>query len=215
MKNVILFFSTMVTLSQVISAQAYEGKIQYDKKKQQAVVIDYNYPAQAVENAFVLKMEKMGYKAKEEKGIFNKDKGFIVFKNAYVIDISNDRMDYIISVERKSRKESDEAVLYMIMSRDGENAMAKMDAANVGKAKLFLNNMLPDIEAAWLEIQIKDQEEVVAKAEKKLKDLENDQVSLEKKLQQNKVDQEGTQKDIEAQKQALAVLVGRRKETKQ
>jgi hypothetical protein len=213
MKKGILFFTIMFTLSQAISAQAYEGNVQYDKKKQQAVVIDYNYPAQAVENAFVQKMEKLGYKAKEEKGIFNKDKGFIVFKNAYVTDISADRMDYIIRVERKSRKESDESVLYVIMNKDGENAMLKMDAVNVGKAKLFLNNMLPDIEAANLEIQIKDQEDVVAKAEKKLRDLKDDQVSLEKKLKQNKDDQEGTQKDIEAQKQALGILVGKRKVT--
>ena len=101
------------------------------------------------------------------------------------------------------------------MIKDGENAMVKMGAENVGKAKLFLNNMLPDIEAAHLEIQIKDQEEVVAKAENKLKDLKDDQVSLEKKLQQNKEDQESTQKDIETQKQALGILVGKRKVTKQ
>jgi len=55
-----------------------------------------------VENAFVKRMEKLGYKAKEEKGILNRDKGFLVFKNAYVTDISKDRLDYIIKVERKS-----------------------------------------------------------------------------------------------------------------
>ena len=57
----------------------------------------------------------------------------------------------------------------------------------------------------------KAQEETVAKAEKKLQDLKDDQVSLEKKLQQNKIDQDSTQKDIENQKQALGVLVGKRK----
>lgn len=210
-----LFLVLFIVFSSATFAQSYEDDIQFDKKKQQAIAINYNYPAQAVENAFVEKMTKMGFKAKEEKGIFNKDKGFIVFKNAYVTDISTDRMDYIIKVERKSRKESDESVMYMIMMKDGENAMVKMGAENVGKAKLFLNNMLPDIEAAHLEIQIKDQEEVVARAEKKLKDLKDDQASLEKKLQQNKEDQESTQKDIETQKQALGILVGKRKVTKQ
>ncbi len=71
------------------------------------------------------------------------------------------------------------------------------------RAKSFLNNMMPDIEAANLELQIKAQEEVVAKAEKKLRDLKDDQTSLERKLQENKSDQENTQKDIENQKQAL------------
>lgn len=210
-----LFLLLSLVVSSVSFAQSYEDNIQFDKKKQQSIAINYNYPAQAVENSFVEKMAKMGFKAKEEKGIFNKDKGFIVFKNAYLADISTDRMDYIIKVERKSRKENDESVMYMIMMKDGENAMIKMGAENVGKAKLFLNNMLPDIEAAHLEIQIKDQEEVVAKAEKKLKDLKDDQASLEKKLEQNKGDQESTQKDIEAQKQALDILVGKRKAPKQ
>jgi hypothetical protein len=120
-------------------------------------------------------------------------------------------MDYIIKVERKSRKEKDEAVLYMIMNKNGENAMATMEAEAVGQAKVFLNNMIPDIEAANLELQIKDQEEIVAKAEKKLNGLRDDQVSLEKKLRENKADQEATQKDIEAQKQALGTLIGKRK----
>jgi len=191
--------------------QSHEGNIQFDKKKQQAIVIDYNYPSQAVENAIVLKMERLGYKAKEEKGIFNKDKGFIVFKNAYVTDISNDRLDYVVKIERKSRKESDEWTLYLVMLKDDANALVTMDAENVGRAKLFLNNMLPEIEAAHLEIQIKDQEDVVAKSEKKLKDLQDDQLSLEKKLAQNKIDQENTEKDIDAQKNTLGLLVGKRK----
>jgi hypothetical protein len=211
MKRTFLLIA-IFTASIVSKAQSYEGNIQFDKKKQQAIVIEHLYPAQAVENAFVLKMEKLGYKAKEEKGIFNKDKGFIVFKNAFVTEISNDRMDYIINVERKSRKESDESVLHLVMMKDGKNAMIEMDAENVGKAKLFLNNMLPEIEAAHLEIQIKDQEEVVAKAEKKLRDLKDDQASLEKKLAQNKTDQVSTEKDIESQKNSLGILIGKRKQ---
>lgn len=215
MKKIVLLLTIVISLTSACVAQAYEDNIQYDKKKQQAIAINYNYPAQAVENAFTEKMLKLGFKAKEEKGILNKDRGFIVFKNAYVTDISTDRMDYIIKVERKSRKESDESVMYMIMIKDGENAMIKMGAENTDRAKLLLNNMLPEIEAANLELQIKAQEEVVAKAEKKLKDLKDDQASLEKRLQQNKTDQEDTQKDIEAQKQSLGILIGKRNPPKQ
>lgn len=215
MKKIVLLLAIAISLGTASAAQAYEDNIQYDKKKQQAIAINYNYPAQAVENAFTEKMLKLGFKAKEEKGILNKDRGFIVFKNAYITDISNDRMDYVIKVERKSRKESDESVMYMLMIKDGENAMIKMGAENTGKAKLLLNNMLPEIEAANLELQIKAQEEVVSKAEKKLKDLKEDQVSLEKRLQQNKTDQEDTQKDIEVQKQSLGILIGKRNPPKQ
>ena len=156
-------------------------------------------------------MEKIGYRAKEEKGILNKDKGFLIFKNAYVTDISKDKMDYIIKVERKSRKESDEAVLYLIMQKGGENAMGKMVSYDIGKAKSYLNNMLPDIEAANLELQIIAQEELVAKTEKKLKGLQDDKTDLEKKLAENAKSQDETIRNIESQKQSLEILRGKRK----
>ena len=211
MKKISLVIMSFLTISFFAAAQAYEGSIQYDKKKQAAIAIDYSYPPEAVENAIIKRMERIGYKGKEEKGFLNKDKGFLVFKNAYVTDISKERMDYVIKVERKSRKASDESELYMIMMKGDDNVLGKMSAYSVRNAKLFLNEMLPDIEAAYLELQIKDQEETVAKAEKKLQGLKDDQASLEKKLQENRTAQETTQKDIEAQRQALGTLIGNRK----
>lgn len=208
-----ILFTCLLTLciAGMAVAQSYEGTIEYDKKKQKAVLIDYTYPPEAVENAIVKKMEKLGYKPKEEKGFLNKDKGFLVFKNAFITDISSDRMDYIVKVERKSRKASDESVLYVIMNKDGANALSVMDSYGVDRAKSFLNGLMPDVEAANLELQIKAQEELVSKAEKKLNDLKSDQINLEKKLQDNKSAQESTQKDIENQKQALGNLQGKRK----
>lgn len=198
-------------ISVVSIAQAYEASIQYDKKKQPAIAIEYPFQSQAVENALVQKLSKMGYKAKEEKGILNRDKGFLVYKNIFITDINSDRMDYLVKIERKSRKESDESILYLVMLKDDKNALTLLDAAGTGKAKSFLNNLLPEVEAADLELQILAQTEVVAKAEKKLRDLKEEQASLEQKILENRSGQEATQKDIEAQKQALGVLEGKRK----
>ncbi len=169
MKQIYLLLVSAFTITIAASSQSYESNIQYDKKKQQAIAIDYSYSPEAVQNAIIQKMEKMGYRAKEEKGLFNKDKGFLVFKNAYVTEISKDKMDFLIKVERKSRKASDESTLYMIMTKDGDNALLKMEPDDINKAKSFLNDMLPAVEAADLEIRIKDQEEAVTKAEKKTK----------------------------------------------
>jgi len=210
MKRICLALAGLFLFNSFLAAQAYEGSIQFDKKKQEAIVIEYAYPAEAVENAFVQKMERMGYRPKEEKGFLNKDKGFLVFKNVYVTDISDTKMDYIVKVERKSRKESDESMLYFIMQTDGENALNKMEAYDVGRAKSFLNNLLPDIESAHLELQIKAQEETVNKSEKKLRDLRDEQSSLEKKLRDNSKAQEDTQKDIEDQRRTLEALKRKR-----
>lgn len=208
--NFVLFILMAVATSSL--AQAYESKIEYSKKKQDAFVIDFPYSEEAVQNAMVQHMAKLGYKPKEEKGIFNKDKGFLVFKSAYVSDISDKSMDYLVKVERKSRKEKDEATLYVVIMNDNNNAKETFTSDDVRKAKSFLNNLLPDVEAADLELQIKNQEEVIAKAEKKLRDLKDEHSSLEKKLADNKTSQENTQKDIESQKQTLGILIGKRKE---
>jgi hypothetical protein len=205
----------LILLTQVFTgrlhAQAYEGDVQFDKKKQPAILIDYRYPAQAVENAFNLRMEKLGFKAKEEKGILNRDKGFLVYKNAYITDISTDRLDYIIRVDRKSRKENDESTLYLVIQKNGDNTINKLDAYDIGRAKAFLNDMIPDIEAANLELQIKEQEDIVAKAEKKLKGLQDDKLELERKLAANEKAQEETIKEIQNEKQALGTLMGKRR----
>jgi hypothetical protein len=211
MRKVIVLFIVSLAFIKAITGQAYESSIQFDKKKQAAIAIDYSYPPEAVENAVIRKMERLGYKAKEEKGFLNKDRGFLVFKNAYVTDISKDRMDYIVKVDRKSRKENDESELYMIMMKSDENMMAHLTAFDIGKAKSFLNDLVPDIEVEDLELQIRDQEETVAKAEKKLKGLQDEKLALDKKLAENLKSQDETVKDIDTQRESLEKLKEKRK----
>lgn len=211
MKRLILFVCIAFMVSISSFSQAYESSITYDKKKQKAITIDYAYSQEAVQNAIVQKLEKLGNAGKEEKGLFNKDKGFIIFKEAFVTDISEERMDYILKIERKSRKDKDETTLYLVISKGGTDAIPNMSSHNVGKAKMFLNNLLPEIEEANLELQIKAQDDAVVKSEKKFKDLQDEKADLEKKLQKNAEDIENQQKQIENQRQALEGLKGKRK----
>lgn len=211
MKKLLFSFFIVLVFSNICTAQAYEGNVEYDKKKQGAFLIDYSYSPEAVENAIIKKMEKLGYRPKEEKGIFNKDKGFKIFKGAFVTEANADRLDYIIKVESKSRKNKDESVVYMILLKDGNNAKAGFEALDVDRVKDFLKNLRPNIEAADLEIQIRNQEEVIAKAEKKMRTLKTEKEELEKKLAINIADQEATQKDINNQQVTLEVLKAKRK----
>lgn len=173
--------------------------------------MDYSFSQEAVENAVLLKMESLGHRAKVEKGLFNKDKGFIVFGDALLTDVSDERYDYIVKVDRKSRREKDETTLNVIISRKGEDMIPNLDAQTIGRAKLFLTNLIPDIEEASLELQIKAQDETVVKAEKKFKDLQDEKADLEKKLKKNAEDLEKQQKEIESQRATLDGLKGRRK----
>lgn len=210
MKKLLFTLIAALGISQLVMAQAYEGNIEYGKKKQDAFMIDYDYQPQAAENAILSKMEKLGYKPKEEKGLFNKDKGFLVYKSAFINEISSTSIDYLFKVEQKGRKSKDACVIYMVMQKDGNNIKSGMTSDDIARAKMFLNDLKPYIEAANLELQIKDQEDVVAKAEKKLRGLKDDEADLEKKLSKNKKDQEETEKDIENQRKMLETLKDKR-----
>ena len=212
------FSMIFLLVSVFLYAQAFEDKIEYNKEKQACIVIEYNYPSQAVENAFISKMNKLGYKGKEEKGMFNKDKGFRIYKDAMVADISPSRYDYVINIDRKSKKESDAAVLYLIVMKDNANALSRLNTEELTSAKVFLTNLTPDIEEANLELQITAQEDVVVKAEKKLKSLQSDKDDMEKKIKKlqddiktNEKDQEKQNAEIENQRKALESLKGKRK----
>lgn len=209
MKHILLSFLMISGLNLYLSAQAYEGTAEYDKKKQQAFLIEYAYPPEAVENAVIKKLGRLGYKSKEEKGLFNKDKGYRNFKDAFITEISSDKMDYIIKVESKGRK-SEASLVYLIIMKEGNNMKTAFDAYQVDRVKAFLNSLQPDVEAENLELEIIAQEDAVNKAEKKLRGLKDDQSDLEKKLKNNQEDQRNTEKEIEAKKQALDALKGRR-----
>jgi chromosome segregation ATPase len=100
------------------------------------------------------------------------------------------------------------------------NALSRLNTEEVGKAKSFLYNLLPDIEAENLELQITVQEDVVVKAEKKLKTLKDDKDDMEKRLKklqedikQNEKDQEKQTSEIENQRKALDALKSKRKDS--
>lgn len=211
MRRAFLLFSLAVMVATFAGAQAYEDKIQYDKDKQAAVAVEYSFREEALENAFIEKMKKMGYKPKEEKGFLNRDKGFLVFKNAHVPEISRDKLDYVIKVEKKSKKATDESVLYLVILNNEVNVIATMSNADIARTKKFLNNLLPDVEAADLELQIRDQEQSLADAEKKLRTLQAEKEVLDTKLTENVKTQEETAKEIESRKLSVETLKGKRK----
>jgi hypothetical protein len=215
MKKIIIALVAISFFSLNSSAQSYEGSIELEKKKQAAIVINFSFPQEAVEGAMVEKLERMGLSAREEKGLFNSSKGFRTYKGAIIKDISENSMDYSFKVNRKG---NDEAVVYLVMIREGSNVVTDRNEIVIEAAKDFLNDLLPEVEAFNLELQIKEQEEVVVKAEKKFKSLQDDQESMEKKikklqddLKDNAKDQQAQQKEIEKQKQALQSMKSKRK----
>ncbi|RYY53605.1 MAG: hypothetical protein EOO09_17430 [Chitinophagaceae bacterium] len=211
MNKISFLLSVLLLAGATVIAQSYEGTVEFDKKKQQAFVIDYAYSPEAVENAFVQKIEKLGYSAKTEKGLFNKNKGFVVFRSTVISEIDPVPRDYMVKVEKKSKRDDNASTLYLLVMSDDQNQIPGMKTDEVAKAKLFLNNMLPDIEEAKLEIEIKGNEESVVKSEKKFKELQDEKSDLEKKLRKNAEEIEKQTKAIEVQRVSLDALKGKRR----
>jgi len=214
----LVLFTIFLSISFLLKAQAHEGSVEYNKGKQACIVMEYNYPAEAVENAMRAKLLKLGYGGREEKGMFNKDKGFRVYKETTVGEISPNKYDYAINIERKSHKEADETVVSLVIFKDDVNALSKLSKEELEKVKSFLNNLLPEVEASNLELLIGAQILTVEKADNKLKTLEDDRIQLESKikklqeeLEKNIKDQEIQKKEIENQNRSLDALKGRRK----
>ena len=202
----------------LLTAQAKEGVVEFKKKKQECFYINYNFPPEAVENALMNKLTKMGYKGREEKGMFNKDKGFNIYKEATLSDISPGKYDYVINIERKSKKESDESVLYLLILNNDVNALPELSNAEKGKAKAFLEDLTPEVEEAHIDILVAAQATILATAEKKLKQLQTDSVELQTKitklqeeLSANSKAQETQLAEVENQRKILEAIKSRKK----
>lgn len=86
------------------------------------------------------------------------------------------------------------------------------------QAKTWLNNLARAMQAYSLELKIRNQNDVVIKAETKLNNLtdyevnmERKRLDLEKKIQENKQEQQVQMTEIENQKQKLSALISQRK----
>jgi hypothetical protein len=191
-------------------AQPYEGKVEYDKKRQDAFLCDYAATPEAVDLAIVKYFQNLGYKPVEEKGFLNKDKGFKIFKDAFVNDLNSEKYDYLVKVEARAKKTTESATLSFVMMKGATNQKTAMNEDEIKKVKRFLSSLEPSVQREYLELQIKAQEEQVSKSQKKLSTLKAEQIELEKKLQTNFATQQDTEKEISAKQTALEVLKAKR-----
>ncbi|MFM7645561.1 MAG: hypothetical protein ACKO41_02495 [Sphingomonadales bacterium] len=210
MKNYLLLLVLACSLHGSVWSQVYEGTAEYDKKKMAAFIAEFSYPSAAVENAIFKRFAKLGYRPREEKGILNKDKGFKVFEGSIMPDITEGQADFLIKVESRSRKGSEDAVLTLMITQGGEALGRGVSASRADKVKDYLRGLNPDVIAESLELDIKAQEEAIVKAERKLESLKKDQADLERKMEVNKQSQRDTESEINAKKEGLEVLKSRR-----
>jgi hypothetical protein len=158
-------------------------------------------------------IEKRGYRGKDNKG-------YTVFKGVMIPEIGPVAYDLYFKTDRKSRKEKDITILTMMVSSGFEKFIGDTtDSKVIDNAKTFLNNQTAAVIAYDLELQVKEQEELTAKADKKYNNLvEDGQDLLKKKEKLEKDIADNTQKqaeqkaEAEKQRQILDTLKGKRKQ---
>ena len=200
-------------LSAKSQVQATEGKIEFQKGDKAAAVIELPYPAGLIEDAIKDYFSKKGIKQE-------KNKGFQVFQGAKLSEYDTELTDLYFKVDRKSRREKDASVVYLIVGRPSETLGSRTadDRYRIDEGKKLLEDLVSHIEAHHLEVGIGDQEGAIKKAEKKLKNLEDDQKDLEDrirklqdKLEEVKKDQIKQSDEINKQRSIRDAMLERRK----
>ncbi|MCW3073135.1 MAG: hypothetical protein JWP69_204 [Flaviaesturariibacter sp.] len=212
MKILLLFVSLFVT--GVSFGQAKEGSVEYNKKQQPAAVIELGASEDVVSRLLGEHLAKKGKKKAAEV------KGFAVYRNTGILSNDSTHADLFFYTERKSRREKEITLLSLLLTtqQDGSAAGNKVRFLSMEEAKIYLDELMPAVDAYNLELEIKTQTEAVAKAESKYKsllsdgeDLERKRVGIEKKIAENKQEQQLQTGVIEVQKQKLAEALNKRK----
>jgi len=209
----ILFVSIMISTQTNAQVTATEGKVEHTKGDKIAAVIELPYPVEEVEAAIAEHFSKKGGKS-------DRSKGFDIYRNMKLSDEEVEMNDLHFKVERKSRKEKDITVVYLLVGRPSENVGVRsgVDRHKINEAKAFLNQLTPSVESHHLAVQVQGQEDVMKKATKKnlalideQKELEEKIKSLQQKLDQNKIDQQKQSEELTRQQGVLDAMKARQK----
>jgi hypothetical protein len=195
MKRVLLFLTILLASRLSMHAQAYEGKIEFQKTQQSVAISEVPFQQDVVEDAIKDYMAKKGYKGSSTNG-------FTLFKGAKLSSNDSVMTDLYFKIEHKSRKEKEVTVISLIPAKANESLVTRSvaDDTQLEEAKLFLDQMKPVIEAHELTIQVTEEENTIRKLQKKQDNLVSDESDLEKRIR--KLESELDQNKIDQQKQA-------------
>ncbi len=210
MKKLFLILLAAIVYSTTASAQVSEAVVDFNKTKRTVKSMEINDAPDVVEQAIKNKMVKLGYKAKESKG-------WMEFKDVDDRSITSERSDFYVKVERKSRKDKETSLVYFFASKPGDQATPVPFEGNMLTGDGFYSDVVSHTTVERLERDIKAQEDITKKAQKKYDDLVKDQASLEKKiknlqddLEDNKKKQEAQVQEVETQRKILDQLMSKR-----
>jgi hypothetical protein len=214
MKTSIFLFVFASIISTGIKAQIaieptkkYEGTVEYQKTKQPATILEFNYPEKDVEKALEGYVEEQGGKVKTSKG-------FYYVKSLMLHTRENRKFDVYYKVTGSGKGDKAKSTVYIILAEPGEDILLRdgsssnshaAAAASVG-AVTFFSTIGTELGEYDLDKKIVEQEESVLNADKYLTSLDNKRQSLEKELEDLRKEIETQRGELEKQNTLLAQL---------
>jgi len=212
MKKLLLVLS-FFSIATAYSQEVMEAKAEFQKTTQPSVMVELPYSPEVVEDAIKDYFNRLGVKPDGAKG-------YQVYRSTKLGTTDAWNSDLYFKVERKSRKEKTESVVYFFATPEKQqpNLRKPGDYYGVDGARIFMKGMLPSIDSYNLNVQISQQEEEVRKAEKRYQRTVEDGDDLDKKLkkvqeniQENKNELARQKLEIENQRKLLEMLKVKRK----
>jgi len=214
MKTSIFLFVFALIISTGVRAQIpieptkkYEGTVEYQKTKQPATILEFNYPEKDVENALEDYVQKQGGKVKTNKGFF-------YAKSLKLHTRENREFDVYYKVTGSGKGDNAKSTVYIILAEPGEDILLRdgtnsnghaAAAASVG-AVSFFSGLSTELGEYELEKKIGEQADAVLKADKNLSSLDKKRQSLEKELDDLRKEIETQRGELEKQNTLLAQL---------
>lgn len=184
--------------SSLDSAEVKNATIEFNGGNYNGYLIELNAPPEMVEDAIKGQFKLQGINPKETKN-------FMVYRNVIMPLIDSlQPMDAFIKVERKSRKEKEQTIVYFIATLPGEIPEDKLKSGGQSKSAgalamkkggAFLTGLIPGIKQGVYDKDLDNQRSQLKKEEKKLATLVDDLADMERKLKK-------LQSDIEFNKKA-------------
>jgi len=217
MKRLTALFA-LVAVTQFASAQSSYTSVSYNKTSQPALMLELPYNTDVSQGFIVDNLKKTGYDPETKGKLFwkqNKLNGFYVFKDVR-LEGASQPVDLYFKVDQKTKKAKDQSVIYLLLGRGENNFISSTsDEDTYNAAKNFLNGFVDQSAVYKLNLDIKNQEDVVKAAEKRLDKLKDDEKDMQKKIDQlqkdlkkNQDDQKDQQKTIENERKKLDDLKG-------
>jgi hypothetical protein len=200
-----------------VIAQPRQGTVEYDKQQVPCYISDFSYPQSTAEDAIKNRFKSMGVKGNERKG-------FIEYNNVILSEIGPNPVDAKFKIEKR-KGDKNASTVYMIVNPVGLSSTqavagtGNLQDFSVGSTN-FLNSLNTTTGDYSLELEIKNQEEELKKAEKKQNNLVDDGNDMQKRLQrlQNDIEENRRKQteqvaEVQRQRDILAQIQARRRTT--